>query len=103
MTSPDPEMDERTKDAPEATAKFEVFTSRQFPSWLAEQGCSLGVTTYQSGKLFFLGSNSAGELSVFERTFERPMGLYADDQQIWLSTLYTLYRFTNSLEPGQTC
>jgi hypothetical protein len=29
------------------------------------------------------------------------MGLYADDQQIWLSTLYTLYRFTNSLEPGQ--
>ncbi len=90
------------KDAPEANAKFELFTSRQFSSWLAERGCSLGLTTYQSGKLFFLGTNSAGELSIFERSFERPMGLYADDQQIWLSTLYTLYRFTNSLEPGQS-
>ena len=81
--------------------RFELFTSRQFPNWLAERGCSLGLTTYQSGKLFFLGSNSSGGLSVFERSFERPMGLYADEQQIWLSTLYTLYRFTNSLPKGR--
>jgi uncharacterized protein (TIGR03032 family) len=86
------------ENPPEAT--FELFTSRQFANWLAERGCSIGLTTYQSGKLFFLGSNPNGELSVFERTFERPMGLYADAEQIWLSSLYTLYRFSNSLPAG---
>lgn len=84
-----------------ARGKFEIFASRQFSGWMAERGCSIGFTTYQSGKLFFLGTNSTQELSIFERTFERPMGLYADGEQIWLSTLYTLYRFTNSLGDGE--
>ncbi len=85
----------------ETEPSFDLFSSRQFPSWLVEQDCSLAFTTYQSGKLFFVGTNPAGELSVFERTFDRPMGLYADGDQIWLSTLYTLFRFSNSLSPGQ--
>ncbi|QEP45010.1 TIGR03032 family protein [Ectothiorhodospiraceae bacterium BW-2] len=87
--------------AGEGTPRFELFSSRQFPSWLAERGSSLAFTTYQSGKLFFIGTNPAGEMAVFERTFDRPMGLYVDGDQIWLSTLYTLYRFVNSLPPGQ--
>ena len=95
-------MDNTTATPPDAAseAAFDLFTSRQFPNWLAERGCSIGFTTYQSGKLFFLGTNPGGALSVFERSFERPMGLYADGEQIWLSTLYTLYRFSNSLPAG---
>ena len=34
---------------------FDVTTSRQFPNWLAEQSISLAFTTYQAGKLFFIG------------------------------------------------
>ena len=93
-----------TTDNPETIAEstFDISTSRQFSSWLAERGSSIGFTTYQSGKLFFLGSHANNELSVFERTFERPMGLYADADQIWLSSLYTLYRFSNSVPAGKS-
>jgi hypothetical protein len=34
---------------------FSIDVSRQFVNWIAEQGVSLGLTTYQSGKIFLLG------------------------------------------------
>jgi hypothetical protein len=56
--------------------KLEITTSRQFVSWLAATGGSLAFTTYQSGKVFLIGSNTgAKRLSVFERTLDRPMGM----------------------------
>ncbi|MSP98820.1 MAG: DUF4915 domain-containing protein, partial [Betaproteobacteria bacterium] len=58
-----------------ATPTLEITTSRQMLAWMAEQKLSLALTTYQIGKLFFLGLKSGGELSVFERTFNRCMGL----------------------------
>ena len=87
-----------------ATAKqpeFEINTSRQFMPWLIEQNMSLGFSTYQSGKVFLIGHNPEGDLSVFERTFERPMGMWTDGEVLWLSTIYQLYRFKNSLPAGQ--
>jgi uncharacterized protein (TIGR03032 family) len=42
-----------------------------------------------------------GRLSVFERTFNRCMGLWADGQTLWMSSLYQLWRFENVLEPSQ--
>jgi hypothetical protein len=59
--------------------KLEILTSRQFTNWLAEQAVSLAFTTYQAGKLFFIGLQPSGQLSVFERTFNRCMGLVSDD------------------------
>ena len=56
----------------------EVTGSLHFPNWLAAQHVSLAFTTYQSGKLFLLGLNPEGRLAVFERTFNRAMGLWAD-------------------------
>ncbi len=82
--------------------KLEVNTSRQFSSWLHEQRLSLALTTYQAGKLFLLGLQPDGRLSVFERTFNRCLGLWSDSQTIWMSSLYQLWRFENVLEPGQT-
>ncbi|MBT6274975.1 MAG: DUF4915 domain-containing protein, partial [Chromatiales bacterium] len=75
-----------------APAKFEVSTSRQFPQWLAEQRVSLAFTTYQAGKLFLIGLNPQGRLSIFERTFSRCMGLAGNDQTLWMSTLYQMWR-----------
>ncbi len=46
-----------------------------FPEWLARMGASLAFTTYQAGKVFFVGTKADGRLSVFERTFARCMGL----------------------------
>lgn len=80
---------------------LELIGSRHFPAWLAEQRVSLAFTTYQSGKLFLLGLQPDGRLSVFERTFNRCLGLWSDGQTLWMSSLYQLWRFENALEAGQ--
>jgi len=84
-----------------ATPTLEINASRQFTSWLASQNLSLVFTTYQAGKVFFIGLRQNGELSVFERTFERCMGLYAHNSSLYMSSLYQLWRLENALEPGQ--
>jgi uncharacterized protein (TIGR03032 family) len=94
-------------DAPsrEASAKddpwVEVTGSPHLSAWLAAQQVSLAFTTYQTGKLFLLGRKPDGKLAVFERTFNRAMGLWADGQTLWMSTLYQLWRFENLLRGGE--
>ncbi len=80
---------------------LELSGSRQLTSWLLEQNLSLAFTTYQAGKVFWIGLQPNGQLSVFERTFERCMGLTVHGNSLYLSTLYQLWRFENSLSPGQ--
>jgi uncharacterized protein (TIGR03032 family) len=80
---------------------LEISTSRQFMSWLFEQNASLAFTTYQTGKLFLIGIASDRRLSVFERTFERCMGLWASPDRLYTSSLYQIWRFENALESGQ--
>lgn len=87
--------------APQKPA-FELITSRQFPDWLAEQRLSLGFTTYQAGKLFLVGLQPSGRLSVFERTFNRCLGLWSNGQTLWMSSLYQLWRFENVFDEGQS-
>lgn len=85
-----------------STPVLELNTSRQFTNWMAEQQLSLAFTTYQAGKLFLLGLQSDQRLSVFERTFNRCLGLWADGQTMWMSSLYQLWRFENVIEPEVT-
>lgn len=80
---------------------LQVLGSREFPGWLAEQRLSLGFTTYQAGKLILLGLHPDGRLAVFERTFNRCMGLCGDGQTLWLSALFQLWRFENVLASGE--
>jgi uncharacterized protein (TIGR03032 family) len=80
---------------------LEVLGSRHFAGWLEEQNVSLALTTYQAGKLFLVGRQDGGRISVFERTFSRCMGLCADGTTIWMSSLYQLWRLENGLKPGQ--
>jgi len=71
-----------------------VMGSRYFLQWLAEQQLSLAFTTYQTGKLFFVGRKPDRTISVFERTYTHCMGMWAspDAKTIWLSTRYQLWR-----------
>ncbi len=84
-----------------ATPQLEITASRQFVPWLYEQNLSLVFTTYQAGKVFFVGLQPDGKLSVFERTLDRCMGLYAAGNSLYISTLYQLWRFENTLAPGE--
>jgi uncharacterized protein (TIGR03032 family) len=79
---------------------LEVTASRHFAGWMAGQRISLAFSTYQAGKLFLVGHNPDGQLSVFERTFSRCMGLWADGQTLWMSSVYQLWRFENALRQG---
>ena len=83
------------------TPAFELTASRQFTAWLAEQKASLAFTTYQAGKLFLLGLQPDGRLSIFERTFNRCMGLWASPERLSDERLYQLWRFENALPAGQ--
>ncbi|MDB5336156.1 MAG: hypothetical protein JWN70_1775 [Planctomycetaceae bacterium] len=90
------------RPAPRSEPSFTIDGSRQFSTWLAEQRISLAFTTYQAGKVFFVGSQPSGRIGVFERTFNRAMGLCGNEQTIWLSTAFQIWRFENVLETGAT-
>ncbi len=69
---------------------------------MREIRASLAFTTYQTGKLFLIGLQTDGKFSVFERTFERCMGLCAPNSNtLWVTTLYQMWRFENAIPAGQ--
>ena len=86
---------------PPSSPALEITTSRQMLAWMAEQHLSLSFTTYQIGKLFFLGLKPNQELSVFERTFNRCMGLCTTDNGLYMSSLYQVWRFENVFAAGE--
>lgn len=86
----------------QTSKKLEINASRLFTSWLAGQRASLAFTTYQAGKLFFIGLDAQGQLAVFNRTLARVMGMASHGDTLWLATLWQLWRFENALRPGVT-
>jgi len=85
--------------------KLTFTTSRQFESWLKELGINLVFTTYQLGKIFFIGteSKSNSKLRVFERTLERCMGLNVSGNSLYVASLYQIHRFEDvSSQPNHT-
>jgi len=85
----------------DSAPKLEISASRQFNAWLAEQGISLGFTTYQAGKLFLIGLRDAERLSIDERTLSRCMGMTVAGNSLWVSSLYQIWRFENVVPEGQ--
>ena len=79
-----------------------ISASRGFVDWLGSQNCALAVSTYQTGKLFLVGRNPNGQFSIFERTFERAMGLAGDGQSLYMAALFQIWRMENVLESGMT-
>lgn len=83
------------------TPRLEISGSRLFAGWLASQQVALAFSTYQVGKLFFVGLDEHGRLALFNRTLARVMGLAAHGDTLWVATLWQLWRFENALAPGQ--
>jgi len=89
-------------DATTVSTSFRVSSSPGFAQWLASRQISLAFSTYQVGKLFFIGRRDAEHLSIFERTFDRCLGFWSDAQTIWLASAFQLWRLENVLKAGQT-
>jgi uncharacterized protein (TIGR03032 family) len=79
---------------------LEITVSRHFLSWLHEAQVSLAFTTYQTNRLFLIGLKPDGTLSAFERSFDRPMGLTASADRLYLSTRWQIWRFDDALPEG---
>lgn len=75
-------------------------------AWLAAQQLSLAFTTYRANRLLLLGTaegNSQGSamLQLHEQLFDRPMGLFADGESLWMAGRCQLWRLDNHLGAGQ--
>lgn len=84
-----------------ATPPMQLSASRHFPAWLAEQNLSIGLSTYEAGKIVLVGRRSDGMLAANERNFSRAMGLWSNGQTLWAATSYQIWRFENVLAEGQ--
>ena len=69
--------------------------------WLVANDISLAFTSYQTGQLFLIGAQQGGILSVNQVGFQRAMGLWANQQRIYLATLAQVWRLENMLKPGE--
>lgn len=78
-----------------------ILTSGGFSDWLAEQDASIALTTYQAGRLFFIGRKPEGGLRAHERLIEHCQGLWTDGHELWTSGRHMLWRFRNDLEDGR--
>jgi uncharacterized protein (TIGR03032 family) len=69
--------------------------------WMAEQKLSVALTTYQIGRLFLLGLKENGDLSVFDRSFSRCMGMCPTPNGFYMSSIHQVWRFENLFLKGE--
>jgi uncharacterized protein (TIGR03032 family) len=87
-----------TKPAPEPVKKS---CSAGLTQWMSRNQVSIAFTSYQSGRLYLLGSDPAGRLSFHERIYQRAMGVVGNGQRLFMGGLYQIWRFENILGQGQ--
>lgn len=85
----------------EGAVATRVTASRGFIEWLALNGASLAITSYQSGQLMLIGALPGGRLSMHERNFVRAMGLAATPERMHLATIAQVWRLENVLKAGE--
>jgi uncharacterized protein (TIGR03032 family) len=102
-TAGPPPPDAAAAGAPRNLMQLRVETScsRSLAAWLAGHGVSLAISSYQTGRIYLVGSDQQGRVSFFERIFERAMGVVGNAQRIYLGGLYQLWRFENVLRPNE--
>ncbi len=80
----------------------EITGSPDISNWLATEQISLAISTYQSNRLFFVNGKPDGKLAIHQRFFDKPMGMYFTQNQLYLSTRYQLWQFNSVLGKGET-
>lgn len=81
--------------------KVEKSCSRGLAAWLAGNRLSLAISSYQTGRVYLVGTDKSGRVSFFERIFERAMGIVGNAQRLYLGGLYQLWRFENVLRSNE--
>lgn len=77
-----------------------ISVSRGLAAWLIGSRTSFAVTSYQSGRLFLVGTMPDGTVSVNQQAFSRAMGICWDRGGLWLASKVQLWRLQNILPYG---
>lgn len=80
---------------------FSANASRHFGGWLTDNRVSLACTTYQANMVFFIGTDREGRWRMNWRSLKRCMGMATLGGRLYVSSLYQLWRFENTLQPGE--
>lgn len=75
--------------------------SQHLYQWLDSEHISLAFTTYQTNRLFLVGRKENGRLAVNERLFDKPMGLYARGESLYMATRYQIWQLENRLAKAE--
>ena len=57
----------------------------ELAAWLNQQGIALAPSTCRANRLIFLGVDAKRALQIHERHYDRPMGLFAKCQSLWMA------------------
>jgi len=87
--------------APKPPEPVKKSCSAGLTAWMRRQQLSIAFTSYQSGRLYLLGSDPKGRLSFHERIYQRAMGVVGNGQRLFMGGLYQIWRFENILGEGQ--
>ena len=90
-----------TTTTPPETPKIDINFSGGLASFLATNNISLGFTSYQTGRLYLVGSGADGKLALHEAQYPQAMGVQGDNERIYLGTLTQVVRMENVLGPDQ--
>jgi len=85
-----------------ATPSLQLHISSGLGYWLQQKGVSLAFTTYQTNRLMLVGSKADGNVAINERIFDKPMGLFAHQDKLYMSTRYQIWQFNNLLTAGES-
>ena len=88
-------------DAPAEAGKIDINFSGGLAGFLAANNISLGFTSYQTGRLYLIGSSADGKLALHEAQHPQAMGVQGDNERIYLGTLTQVVRMENVLAAGQ--
>lgn len=80
----------------QAAGKPLLTPSPGLAAWVHATGGSLAFSTYQTGRLFFLGSHPDASLYVQERVVGTAMGLAIDRDKLWVGNREQIWRFSNT-------
>jgi len=83
-------------------APFSCTYTPNLPELLQQLQCSLAITTYQAGKVLFIGAKDSENLSMLPRTFHKAMGLAINDNRMAIATKSEVIVLSNSSQLAQS-
>ncbi|WP_017714659.1 TIGR03032 family protein [Prochlorothrix hollandica] len=83
------------------TAQLQLQISDHFGDWLQQEQISFAFTTYQTNRLMLVGSKPQGRITINERLFDKPMGLFIQGETLYMSTRYQIWQLENRLAAGE--